>query len=112
MKARITASLNEMAQTAFDDEVSRQLEERSKEWYENLDSIILYTLHNEFGFGKDRLLKFFRSLINTNEELISYYHLKDADFICKKKLKEIGVDVEEWNRMVREGEFNERPKEN
>ena len=100
MKARIKASLNEFAQTAFDDEVNRQLAERSKEWYTDLDALILYVLHEEFGFGKDRLLRFFYRLIDTNEELIDHYRLKDSEFICKTKLKEMGIDVEKWNEDI------------
>lgn len=103
MKARVKSSLNKQAQTAFDDEVNRQLEERSKDWYVNVDALILYVLHERFGFGKDRLMKFFYGLIDTNEELISHYHMKDAEFICKTKLKDIGVDVEQWNADLANG---------
>ena len=103
MKARIKASLNEFAQTAFDDEVNRQLEERSKEWYADLDALILYVLHEEFGFGRDRLMRFFYSLIDTNEALIDHYRLKDTEFVCKTKLREIGVDIDRWNADIRQG---------
>ena len=112
MKARLRAGLNKTAQIAFNDEVNRQLAEKSKDWYTNIDSLILYVLHEEFGFGKDRLQRFVNRLVETNGELVDYYVMDDADFICKTKLKRIGIDVDELNNIARKESNNERPEEN
>ncbi|MBO7462038.1 MAG: hypothetical protein J6T96_05535 [Bacteroidales bacterium] len=100
MKARFKVGLSNIAQTAFDDEVNRQLEERSKDWYNNIDALILFTLHDEFGFGKERLKRFLYAMVNNNEKLISHYQIKDSEFVCKTKLKEIGIDVEKLNQEI------------
>ena len=105
MKARMRAGLNKSAQIAFNDEVNRQLAEKSKEWYTNIDSLILFVLHEEFGFGKDRMKRFMKSLVSFNNELVDYYKMDDAEFICKEKLKRIGIDVEKLNEEIK----NERP---
>lgn len=108
MKARMRAGLNKSAQTAFNDEVNRQLAEKSKDWYANIDSLILFVLHEEFGFGKDRLTRFMKKLVSVNDELVDYYKMSDAEFICKEKLKQIGMDVEKLNEELK----NERPEKN
>ncbi len=108
MKARIKAGLNKSAQIAFNDEVNRQLAEKSKDWYKNIDSLILFVLHEEFGFGKSRLERFMRKLVSANNELVDYYKMEDSDFICKTKLRRIGVDVDKLNKEIE----NERPEKN
>ena len=57
-------------------------------------------------------MKFFYAMIDNNEELTKYYHLKDVDFICKTKLKEIGVDVEQWNKDLLLGIRHDKESEN
>lgn len=109
MKARLNMGMSKTAQTAFNDEVNRQLAARTKDWYVNLDALILYTLHESFGFGKERLKKFFDNMLSNNEELMKYYQMNDVEFICKTKLKNIGVDVDMWNENIFNGGTNERP---
>ena len=63
------------------------------------DAIILWVLHSEFGFGKDRLRRYYdRFLALYNEFMGQYESFLDTQFRCQEELKRIGVNIEEWNR--------------
>ena len=79
------------------EEINRQIAVQNKENAIVFDAAILWALHICFGFGKDRLRRFYDT----------FYVL----FINKDKwaqgrteiemLKGIGVDIEAWNEEVR-----------
>lgn len=83
-------------------EIRRQILESDRQHFEEYDSMILYVLSHEFGFGKKRLRRFYVSFHEIYEELKDKYCMEDSDvpFICKYKLKEQGVDIEEWSKEV------------
>ena len=106
----------------------KQKAETLIQWYEfckRADAIILYTLWQDFGFGKDRLARFYKKfLINAEELYLRYdtnhddgemldeergiYAIDKTDFreqkgreryaIVRDWLKGIGVDVEAWQK--------------
>lgn len=65
----------------------------------NVEAIVLWQLHEQYGFGKTRLLRFLDEttpLINNILEKYDYKKDDDAIWICKHKLKtEIGIDLDE-----------------
>lgn len=64
---------------------------------ENVQAIILYQLHEQYGFGKKRLLEFFNHTTPMMQELLdwaSWSTDEEAIFLCKYKLKEeTGIDM-------------------
>ena len=78
-------------------EIKRQLAEYDKAHAEELDNLVLYILHTEFGFGKKRLKKFYIHFMNGINSLIDRYDMDDEDAIwgCTHKLKEYGLTVED-----------------
>lgn len=60
----------------------------------------MFVLHNEFGFGRDRLRKYFDEYASLHKQLDEMYGSgKEYDFdgwYAKRELKKIGVDVHEW----------------
>jgi len=103
----------------------RQKAEQLTQWYEfckRADAIILYTLWQDFGFGKDRLARFYKRFLINSEELYLRYdnNHKDGEnlgngyvaidntppeergreryAIVRGWLKDIGVDVEAWQK--------------
>lgn len=72
----------------------------AKKQAEDIDALILMTLHDIFGFGKTRLLRFAKGLA----ELQKYYEdrYEDCDiFAMKMYLKDnIGIDVSELQKEV------------
>lgn len=77
-------------------EVRRVCKERHLWFLENEVACMLWALHREFGFGKERLLRFHRTYKQCWEELRDYYDMGDMDaaYLAKVKLKEIGVDID------------------
>ena len=59
---------------AMDLEIQRQLAEYDRKHMVEIDAMILWVLHEQFGFGAKRL------------------------WLCTQMLKRIGVDVEQWHK--------------
>ena len=87
-------------QKAIQEEAHRVNLLEAKKQAEDIDAIILMTLHEIFGFGKTRLLRFAKGLA----ELQKYYEdrYEDCDiFAMKMYLKDyVGIDVTELQKEV------------
>lgn len=60
-----------------------------------IDAASMWVLHEEFGFGKERLERYFHAFNRLYQELVDFYELgEDTPYVCIQRLKEIGVDVE------------------
>lgn len=105
MKARV--SLPGISKAAMDKEIKRQLAEHTRANALEIDAMVLWVLHDRFGFGKRRLKRFFDEFSGAVDELLEWYEMDFSDeaWLCSHKLKEIGVDVEEWNKE-RGGRFS------
>ncbi len=103
MKARV--SLPVVSKAAMDREIKRQLAEYDRAHALEIDAMVLWVLHDKFGFGKTRLKKFFDEFAGAVDELLEWYEMDTSDqsWICTHKLKEIGVDVEQWDWERDEG---------
>lgn len=83
---------------AMDKEIRRQIIEMDRKHSDDLDAMVLYTLHVKFGFGKKRLREFYDAMSEEHNNLIKHYEMPDDfSWLCKRKLKDIGVDIEQWN---------------
>ena len=79
------------------DEARRQLDQLMPMVVQNVEAIILWKLHEECGFGKKRLMRFFDATAPMMEGMLRYYNFKtdeDAIWLCKHHLKEIGIDLD------------------
>ena len=74
---------------------------RHRELCMGLDAIILWELHTQLGLGPKRLKKFFDGFSDALNALVNRYEMDISDdvWLCTHKLKEIGVDVEDWYRQ-------------
>ena len=78
------------------------LAEREK-YCTKTDVTILYALHNIFGFGKERLERFYREWIKIHTEMVEDYQCDGDDshyWVMEARLKEIGVDIDALEREV------------
>lgn len=81
-------------------EVDKQLLEADRQYSVNFAAGVLWALHVEFGFGQARLRRMWDAYTRVHDELKTYYELDDNTdtcFVCKEKLKQIGVDVDAWD---------------
>lgn len=97
------AFLTTAEKKAMEMEINRQLVEADRRYTDDIDAMVLYTLHVHLGFGVKRLRKFYDALSVEHNRLIKYYQMPDDyTWLCKKMLRDIGVDVEMWNKERRE----------
>ena len=98
-KHQKSKQLTSNQQNAIESAVKAQIAIYEKEHALDVDAMILYALHTHLGFLKDRLKKFFDAFINDHKAFIVHYDMpNDGAYLSRVKLKEIGVDVEEWNK--------------
>lgn len=105
MKARIPWNGSKAQRKAMMDEINRQILEADAKYTNNMDAVILYTLHVHLGFGKKRLRRFYEAFAAEHQRLVEHYQMPgDVPWVCDCKLKEIGVDVKQWNEEMKGGE--------
>ena len=83
---------------AMDMEIKRQLAEYTRKYEADLNATILYVLHEQLGFGEQRLRKFFDRFSVEIDALVKYYEMddEDAEWLCTRKLLDMGIDVAKW----------------
>ena len=60
---------------AMEIEINRQLVEADRRSTDDIDAMVLYTLHVHLGFGKKRLRKFYDAFSAEHDRLIQYYQM-------------------------------------
>lgn len=92
------AVLTAAEKKAMNIEIEKQLAEYTRKHEVELNAMILYVLHEQLGFGEQRLRRFFDRFSVEIDALIRYYEMEDEDveWLCTKKLLEIGIDVAAW----------------
>ena len=82
------AVLTAAEKKAMDMEINRQIVEADRRYADDIDAMVLYTLHVHLGFGKKRLRKFYDALSAEHDRLIQYYQMPDDyTWLCKEMLK-------------------------
>lgn len=102
-KLILGADLNEKEKKALDIEIGKEFAKYNRNNANEVDATILWVLHDQFGFGHDRLKKFHAAFQPSLEELCKRYEMTDKDdelWLCTRKLLDIGVDIEDWNKEV------------
>lgn len=97
MKAPIQRKLTVREQRALDAEINRQIALNVPKLEKNIMAMVLWQLHEQLGFGKDRLIRFHESFAPYLKQLQEYYEMEsdeEAEWLVKKQLREIGVDVD------------------
>lgn len=80
-------------------EIKRQMHEVIEDYYVNSISIYLYSLWMYAGWGKRKLLKYYKVFDEMHKELLEYYKLPKSDdgWLCRQKLKnDLDIDIEKW----------------
>ena len=97
------ADLTAAEKKAMDIEIKRQLAEYERNHAIELEAIILWVLHEQLGFGEKRLRRFHDGFAPEIDALLKRYEMDDSDtvWLCTHKLKEYGLDIEQWNKEVK-----------
>ena len=91
------AKFTNAEQKAIDMEVGRQLAGYMRDHENEIDAMMLWVLHTQFGFGIDRLKRLYTEFHKPLDEMIKHYELEGVDkgWLCQKKLKDYGIDLDE-----------------
>lgn len=83
-------------------EIQRQLAVYDRKHLVEIDAMILWVLHEQFGFGPKRLRQYYDSFRICTNELVERYQLDAGDevWLCTQMLKRIGVDIEQWHKEI------------
>lgn len=96
------ADAKQCATAAAIKEIDRQILERDEAFSLDMDAMVLWTLHVYCGFGKKRLERFYRNMIQEHIHMRELYEMDDT-YPERYKLKTLcGVDVEELNNEFKE----------
>ena len=97
------ANLTAAERKGMNMEIQRQLAVYDRLRAREHDAIILWNLHELFGFGYDRLKRFYDSYDSSVRDLIDRYEMEDSDkvWLCTYKLKSMGIDLEQWEKENR-----------
>ena len=81
-------------------EVNAELAKATDRFYYDEVTVILWVLHETFGFGRDRLKRFYDNYSRVNNQLKEHYAMQDNDlhYLTEKLLAGIGVTIEEFER--------------
>lgn len=97
------ASLSKAEERAMNMEIQRQLAEYTKKHYLEVDALILWFLHEQFGFGEKRLRRVFFGLNDSIKELCNRYEMHEQNddvWLSTNMLKRAGIDIEKWEKEV------------
>lgn len=93
------AELSASEKKAMDLEIRRQLADYTHNHELEMTSLILWQMHVQFGFGPERLRRFYDGFNEAVDALNGRYEFEDSGMVwlCRKTLKDYGVDIEKWN---------------
>ena len=94
------ANLTKDEQKALKMEVRRHLIEENEKNKEEIVAMVLWRLHEQFGFGPERLRRFFLEFDMGIDDLAERYMLEETDdvWLCTQKLRDYGIDISEWRK--------------
>lgn len=104
IKSRLEADKKKLSpaqERAMKKEIHRQCSAYWEKHELELMAMILWQLHEQEGWGPKRLKRFFMSFTPTLDSLLHRYEMETDEekfWLCTRKLKDIGVNLEEWQK--------------
>ena len=96
MKALTRRKLTVSEQRQVSDAIDEQLAENVRRMSGDVAATVLWALRQEYGFGKKRLCRFYDAFRPLLRELAERYEMHDGvEYVCRVKLREIGVEVDD-----------------
>lgn len=85
-------------QQAMEEEIRRQAAEYDKKHENEIDAMMLWSVHKLCGFGPKRLKDFYFGFQPILKDLLQRFECgtSDAEWACTEALKEYGIDIDEW----------------
>lgn len=93
--AKPTVNLTKKQKDVLKDEIGKALIKKLEEYDREFDAMVLWVLHEQLGFGKTRLERFYKTFFALSQELKQRYEEDSPGLPAMAELKSIGVDVVE-----------------
>ena len=91
--------LSPKEQKVMQEKINEQIIATHQQFTDDFDYMVLWVLHNHFGFEPAQLRKVYDLFVGENEKLIKHYEMPDAGvYIARKEMNDIGCNVEQWSR--------------
>lgn len=94
-------------QKAIDKEIDKQWKELTAEWdkehHTEICAIVLWVLYEHFGFREKRLKSMFFNFDKYIDEMLEHFSMTDVGddiWLCTRRLKDAGFDIEAWEREL------------
>lgn len=101
----VNAVMNGSGKDIMMAEIKKTLLEREKNLSLDLDTCVIWTLHNKYGWGAKRLKQLYLDLFSEHLRMRQYYE-DDELYPERIKLKEKGIDIEAWDAELFDDEGN------
>lgn len=106
-----TAALTGAGRQAMIHEINQQCLVMDKAFTLDMDTMVLFTLHTKYGWGKKRLKDFYKAMFDSHLAMRKCYDM-DEIYPERIKLKEKGIDVEDWyNKLFNSDGTYKEPEE-
>lgn len=94
------AHLNAAERKALDMEARRSLAEYTRKHELEIEATVLWQVKQITNWDEGLLKPFYQDFDIALDKLISWYEMdsEDAEWLCTKKLKDEGIDIEQWRR--------------
>lgn len=76
-------------------EIHQQVLEMDRQYQLDVDTMVLWGIRQYTGWGPKKLKDFYLFMFNEHMRMRKYYEMDDM-YPERKKLKDIGVDIEKW----------------
>ena len=86
-------------ESAMMHEINQQCLEADARFSLDLDTMVLWTLYQCYGWREKRLHDFYLAMAREHRRMREYYQMDDL-YPERYKLKEKGIDVEKWQEEV------------
>ncbi len=101
MNSIIPRKLSNREMKALDGSIREQIGQNIAKLKGNIEAIVLWQLHEQYGFGAKRLEAFLEGFQPALQELMNFYGVEgaeDVEFACVHNLKSIGFDTDKLGK--------------
>ena len=101
MKAILPRKMSNAEMKALDGSIREQIASNVDKLKGNIEAIVLWQLHEQFGFGAKRLEAFLEGFQPALQELKDFYDVEgaeDTELACVYNLKSIGFDTDKLGK--------------
>ena len=86
-------------ESAMMHEINQQCLEADKRFSLDLDTMVIWTLYQCYGWREKRLHDFYLAMAKEHRRMREFYEMDDL-YPERYKLKEKGIDIEKWQEEV------------